>query len=110
MTLADPGGKVVDIVASQIRGAFGGNLKIGAKRGGWYVPATLVSSVNGVRTYQVVVPVGGTYQPTVWSTLSIAGKASPMSVAANVSAGGSLTTGSITVGNSDVTYPLGTIQ
>lgn len=110
MTLADPGGKVVDLAPSQIRGSFGGNLKIGVKRGGWYVPATLVSSVKGVRTYQVVVPMGGTYKPTIWTTLGIAGSASPMSVTANAPITGLLTVGSVSVGNSDVTYSLGTVQ
>lgn len=110
MTLSDPGGRVADLTASQIRGSYGGNLKTGVKRGGWYVPATLVSSVNGVRTYEVVVPVEATYQPTVWTTLDIAGGGVSTSVAANASISGSLTTGSVTVVDSDVIYPLGTVQ
>ncbi len=105
LTVADPAGKVVDLIPSQVRGPLGGNLKIGAKRGGWYAPAMLVSVVNGVRTYQVVVPAGGTYQPVVWTTLNISGGASASSAGATPTA-----PASITVGGSDLSYSLGTVQ
>lgn len=103
MSLGDPNGAVIDRAGSGIQGLLSGNFKVGVSKGSWYAPATLISSTNGVRIYQVIVPKNTTFTVTMWTTL-------PISSGINQAAATGTVTHSVSTGTSDVTMELGAVQ
>lgn len=69
MSVYDQHNRIAEIDPSRIRGAFKGNFKLGVSVGSWYTPATLLSNVDGVRTYEAVVPMNERARVLLWTTL-----------------------------------------